>query len=104
MSETPMNDPVSTSAPMTATALPGTPVEGGALLRRWIRSPFLWLSLLLLGAILLSVFLGRYPQPYWMSPALLQQDAMAQQLVFNLRLPRILTAVLSACRSPEPAR
>ncbi|MGD8597339.1 MAG: iron ABC transporter permease, partial [Anaerolineae bacterium] len=37
---------------------------------------------------------GRYPAPYWMSPETLWQDEMAWQLVFNLRLPRVLTACL----------
>ena len=51
---------------------------------------------------LLSVFVGRYPSPYWMPPSLLSEDNLAQQLVFNLRLPRLLTALLlgatlSAC-------
>lgn len=51
---------------------------------------------------LFSVFVGRYPSPYWMPPSLLSEDNLAQQLVFNLRLPRLLTALLlgatlSAC-------
>ncbi|MBN1993766.1 MAG: iron ABC transporter permease [Anaerolineae bacterium] len=63
----------------------------------------LWLLALgLLLVFLLSVFVGRYPAPYWMSPGLLQEDALAQRLVFSLRLPRLLTALLlgmtlSAC-------
>ena len=61
----------------------------------WLaRHPFIVLSGLLLVALLLSLFVGRYPQPYWMSPSLLQENEMARQLVFNLRLPRILTAVM----------
>ncbi|MCI0478025.1 MAG: iron ABC transporter permease, partial [Anaerolineales bacterium] len=61
----------------------------------WIaRHPFISLTTLLLLALVLSLFVGRYPQPYWMSPALLQENELARQLVFNLRLPRILTAVL----------
>lgn len=62
-----------------------------------------WLLALGLGLILLlSVFIGRYPAPYWMSPTLLQEDALAQRLVLSLRLPRLLTALLlgmtlSAC-------
>lgn len=59
------------------------------------RSHFLlYLNLLLAVLFLASLFLGRYPKPYWMSPELLQQDALARQLVFNLRLPRLLIAVL----------
>ncbi len=54
----------------------------------------LWLALLLLGALALSLFFGRYPQPGWISLERLQQDNLAQRLVWNLRLPRLLTAVL----------
>lgn len=52
------------------------------------------LSLAFLAVLLLSLFIGRYPAPYWMSPTTLWEDTMARQLVFNLRLPRILTACL----------
>jgi len=41
-----------------------------------------------------SVFLGRYPAPGFMSLERLSTDEMARSLVFNLRLPRLLTAVL----------
>ncbi len=55
----------------------------------------LWLlALVLVLVLILSVFVGRYPAPYWMSPWLLQEDTMAQRLVFSLRLPRLLTALL----------
>ena len=43
---------------------------------------------------LFSVLLGRFPAPYWMPAHLLRDDPFAQQLVLNLRLPRILTAIL----------
>ncbi len=94
MKETPIDESMSTVASAAPTAQRGTRIDASPLVKHSLRSPFLWLSLLLLLAMLLSILLGRYPQPYWMPPALLQQDAMAQQLVFNLRLPRILTAVL----------
>lgn len=42
----------------------------------------------------LSIFIGRYPKPYWMPPGLIWSDPLALQLVLNLRLPRILTAAL----------
>ncbi len=58
------------------------------------RHPLIILTALLLLAFALSLFVGRFPQPYWMSPTLLQENELARQLVFNLRLPRILTAVL----------
>ncbi|MBN2001883.1 MAG: iron ABC transporter permease [Anaerolineae bacterium] len=49
---------------------------------------------MLLICIGLSIFAGRYPAPYWMPPRLLSQDVLAQRLVLNLRLPRILAAML----------
>jgi len=55
---------------------------------------FWLLALGLLVMLLLSVFVGRYPAPYWMSPGLLQEDVLAQRLVWSLRLPRLLTALL----------
>ena len=54
----------------------------------------LTLGLGILVLLLASVFIGRYPKPYWLPPGLLSQDFLAQQLVLNLRLPRILTAFL----------
>jgi len=56
--------------------------------------PILLLGLAFLAVLLLSLFIGRYPAPYWMSPSTLWQDEMARRLVLNLRLPRILTACL----------
>jgi iron complex transport system permease protein len=67
------------------------------------KQPFLLvLASACLIILLLSLLIGRYPAPYWMSPATLWEDAMAWQLVVNLRLPRVLTAcllgmTLSAC-------
>jgi iron complex transport system permease protein len=56
-------------------------------------------SLLLLAglgvlAVIVSVFIGRYPAPYWMSPSVLWKDDLGRRLVFYLRVPRILTAYL----------
>ncbi len=59
-----------------------------------IRHRFLFLSGLLFVTIGLSLFLGRYPRPYWMPLRLLWEDPLAQRLVLNLRLPRIVAAVL----------
>jgi iron complex transport system permease protein len=53
-----------------------------------------WLTVLLVGVFGVSVFLGRYPAPGFMSLERLSTDEMARSLVFNLRLPRLLTAVL----------
>ncbi|HNW35797.1 MAG TPA: iron ABC transporter permease [Candidatus Ozemobacteraceae bacterium] len=56
-------------------------------------------AILLLGAGLLlllgfSLFVGRYPAPYIMPPELLRSDEMAWRLVWGLRLPRLVAAVL----------
>jgi len=50
------------------------------------------LAVLAILALGLSVFIGRYPAPYWMSPRLLATDTLARDLVLNLRLPRLLAA------------
>ncbi len=42
----------------------------------------------------LSLLLGRYPAPGLIDPAQLAQDDLAWRLVFNLRLPRMISAVL----------
>jgi iron complex transport system permease protein len=47
-----------------------------------------------LAIILLSLFIGRYPVPYWMPPQLLESDLLARSLVLNLRLPRLIAAFL----------
>jgi ABC-type Fe3+-siderophore transport system permease subunit len=52
------------------------------------------LSILLLIIVALSIFIGRYPKPFWMPIQVLLEDSMAQRLVWLLRLPRILTAAL----------
>jgi iron complex transport system permease protein len=54
----------------------------------------LTLSALLLATIALSILVGRYPRPYWLSPELLASDEMARNLVLGLRLPRLLVAVV----------
>lgn len=48
----------------------------------------------LLAAGALSLFIGRYPAPYWTSPRLLAEDELARRLVLSLRLPRLLGAVM----------
>ncbi len=55
---------------------------------------FVALGLGLLVVVALSIFIGRYPAPYWMPPELLGRDEMAQRLVLSLRLPRITIALL----------
>ena len=51
-------------------------------------------GLLLFVVLVLAIFIGRYPEPYWMPPALLFEDSLAQKLVFSLRAPRLLMAAL----------
>jgi iron complex transport system permease protein len=57
------------------------------------RSLFL-LALALLLTFLLSAFFGRYPAPGFLSLDRLATDELAQRLLFNLRLPRLVTALL----------
>lgn len=59
-----------------------------------MRKRFILLVALLIAIVIASIFLGRYPEPYWMPPRLLWEDPLAQRLVLNLRLPRILAACL----------
>lgn len=59
-----------------------------------MRRRFILLAALLVTTVVASLFLGRYPAPYWMPPRLLWEDPLAQRLVLRLRLPRILAACL----------
>ncbi|MCC6189910.1 MAG: iron ABC transporter permease [Anaerolineales bacterium] len=52
------------------------------------------LGLGLLGVFILSILFGRYPAPYWIPLDLLGSDEMAQRLVWSLRLPRLVSALL----------
>jgi iron complex transport system permease protein len=52
------------------------------------------LFILLVIVFFLSLFLGRYPITGFMNPSLLFTDALAGKLVFNLRLPRLLTSLI----------
>lgn len=54
----------------------------------------LGLALLLATVLGLSLFLGRYPAPGFISLERLASDELAQRLVWNLRLPRLLTGLL----------
>ena len=51
------------------------------------------LAVLLVLAVLLSVFWGRYPGVGFTNPARLADDELARQLVLTLRVPRVLTAL-----------
>ncbi len=61
---------------------------------RYYRRVLWGLLILLLGLMGLAIFVGRYPAPIWMPLQTLLRDPLAQRLVLNLRLPRILAAVL----------
>ena len=52
------------------------------------------LLVFVIGLGLVSLFIGRYPGPSFISLNRLATDELAQRLILNLRLPRILTAVL----------
>ncbi len=52
------------------------------------------LLLALVGTFLLSIFVGRYPEPFWMPWRVFRDDPLARLLVLRLRLPRLLTALL----------
>ncbi|MDK2979975.1 MAG: iron complex transport system permease protein [Chloroflexota bacterium] len=52
------------------------------------------LVILLLAVFALSIFVGRYPRPYWMPLNVLLNEKLAQKLVFSLRIPRLLMAAL----------
>lgn len=58
------------------------------------RRRLLWMSVLLVAVVGVSVFLGRYPQVGLISPTQVLEDPLAQRLILNLRLPRLLAAVL----------
>ena len=55
---------------------------------------FLWLGLGLIVLFIVSLFWGRYPSLGLISWQQLDQDQLARLLVFNLRLPRLLTALI----------
>lgn len=58
------------------------------------RRALLLLLMLLVGVAVFSALVGRYPAPGWITPARITEDELAQRLIFNLRLPRLLTALL----------
>ena len=54
-----------------------------------------WLALGAAALVGLSVFIGRYPAPPGMLPAVLKTDPLARRLLLDLRLPRVLAAFLT---------
>ncbi len=73
---------------MSTEAIPATREESQAPRRLW------WIVGLVLLSLLLSALLGRYPGPYLTLPSALAHNELARELVLNLRLPRILTALM----------
>ena len=61
-----------------------------------IKRSWIWFVLTsgLLLIFLVSLFLGRYPQAGFVQPGQLRENELARLLVFNVRLPRLLTALL----------
>ncbi|HOG77567.1 MAG: iron ABC transporter permease [Anaerolineaceae bacterium] len=59
--------------------------------KKWV---WVFLALALLLLLVLSVFLGRYPQVGFLRISQLRENQLAQLLVINVRLPRLLTALL----------
>jgi iron complex transport system permease protein len=51
------------------------------------------LACLLVSLMVLSLFIGRYPGPFWTPIQALRENVLAQRLVVNLRLPRVIAAV-----------
>lgn len=52
------------------------------------------MALALVLVMALSLLIGRYPSLMFLSPERLASDQLAQRLVLNLRMPRVLTAAL----------
>jgi len=52
------------------------------------------LSLILFAVFIIALFIGRYPAKGLMDPRILFTDPLAWKLVFNLRLPRLLTSLI----------
>ena len=53
-----------------------------------------FLFLILVFVFVLSLFLGRYPKPYFLSIKDILNDPLAIKLVLNLRLPRVFAALI----------
>lgn len=52
------------------------------------------LVVLLIAVFIFSMLVGRYPAPGFITPNQIAEDELARRLIFNLRLPRVLTALL----------
>ena len=67
--------------------------DGDDAVRR-ARARLVGLACVLVVLMVASLLMGRYPGPYFTSLQDLRDNELAQRLVLNLRLPRILAAVL----------
>ncbi len=74
---------------MTSVALRETATRNKS--HRWT---FFWLGLGLIVLFILSLQMGRYPKVGLIPWQQIEQDELARLLVFNLRLPRLLTALV----------
>jgi iron complex transport system permease protein len=59
-----------------------------------LKRSLLFLVFVLFAVFFLSALVGRYPAPGFLSIERIAHDELAQRLLFNLRLPRLLTALL----------
>jgi len=73
---------------MSIETLPAQARRAAAGRRLW------WLAGFVLLTLAISLLLGRYPGPHFTSPAFLAESGLAQSLVLNLRLPRIIAAFI----------
>ena len=73
---------------MSAEPAAGPPADGAAAARLW------WIVGVTAAVLAASVLMGRYPGPYLTPPGALAHDELARNVILNLRLPRILAALL----------
>ncbi len=59
-----------------------------------MKRPLILLFLALLAVFLLAALIGRYPAPGFLPLNQLADNELARRLLFNLRLPRLITALL----------
>jgi iron complex transport system permease protein len=79
---------------LTAKDFPNKPTNRKAARAITPASFLLLLCFLLVGIGILSLFLGRYPQPGLISLQRVREDELAQRVMLNLRAPRILAAIM----------
>jgi iron complex transport system permease protein len=73
---------------MSAEPVATPPSNGAASGRLW------WIFGLVSAGLAASILLGRYPGPYFTPLGALAHDELARNVVVNLRLPRILAALM----------